>query len=235
MKMVQQDVFTAKRQADLKSTNIVKDEQHILRVRTKIAECTDEEGFLHPMLLPSKHKLTELIILSENMSLLCRMWNHTEKPEKTILALEREKNRKKVPLLEDRVRETAVFEVTGVDLAGPLVLNGGKKVWMVLFTCDSLSKKVFLFALRRFISHRGRLKIIYSNNGTHFVGTNNLLDSKNLKNIETEAAPTFNPPSAACWGGWWEYLIQMIEKLLRRILRRATLHYEELLSVICEC
>ncbi|KAJ8872354.1 hypothetical protein PR048_025958 [Dryococelus australis] len=188
MKMVQQDVFTAKRQADLKSTNIVKDEQHILRVRTKIAERTDEEGFLHPMLLPSKHKLTELIILSEHMSLRCR-----------------------IPLLEDRVRETAVFEVTGVDLAGPIVLNGGKKVWMVLFTCD-----VFLYALRRFISHRGCLKIIYSNNGTHFVGTNNLLDSKNLKNIETEAAPTFNPPSAAWWGGWWEWLIQMIKKTAKK-------------------
>ncbi|KAJ8869974.1 hypothetical protein PR048_028985 [Dryococelus australis] len=36
---------------------------------------------------------------------------------------------------EDRMRYTAVFEIVGVDLAGPLNLKGGIKAWVVIFTC----------------------------------------------------------------------------------------------------
>ncbi|KAJ8898224.1 hypothetical protein PR048_003584 [Dryococelus australis] len=217
--------FHCKRAAALKSINIVKDEQCIFRVRTKITEHTNEEGFLHPRLLPSKHKLTELIILEEHMS-LCHagvgpiLTSLTKnfwllKGRRTIKRIivhcvpcrRHEAQgivRAPVPLPEDRVRESAVFEVTGVDLAGTLVLKDGKMVWMVLFTSavyccihleliESLSTKVFLFALRRFISRGG-------DDGTNFVGANNLLDSINWKILNLWE---FNPMTAAWWGEWW--------------------------------
>ncbi|KAJ8878705.1 hypothetical protein PR048_019290 [Dryococelus australis] len=263
MKMVQHNVFTIKRHADLKSINIVKGEKHIIRVRTKITPRTYGEGFLHLMLLPSKHKLTELIILEEHILL---SWNHTHKPEKRILAIEREENSEKViahcipcrrhrtqrivrapvTLPEDRVKEAAVFDVTGVELTRPLVLK-------VIFTCavdhcihleliEYLSTKLFLFALRKFISCKGRPKIIYSDNGTNFGGGGGeqSFAQYKQKNVETEVAVTqiqwkFNPPTEAWWGEWWEQLIQMMKKLLRRILGCAVLRYEELLTVICEC
>ncbi|CAB0029876.1 unnamed protein product [Trichogramma brassicae] len=38
-------------------------------------------------------------------------------------------------LSEDRVRDADVFEVTGVDYAGPLYLRDGTKAWICLFTC----------------------------------------------------------------------------------------------------
>jgi hypothetical protein len=58
-------------------------------------------------------------------------------------------------LPEDRVGEASVFEVTGVDLAGPLFLKEGRKCWIIMFTCavyraihlelvTSLSTKGFL-------------------------------------------------------------------------------------------
>ncbi|GBL69065.1 hypothetical protein AVEN_106015-1 [Araneus ventricosus] len=39
------------------------------------------------------------------------------------------------PLPADRVREARIFEITGVDLCGPLFLRDGTKSWIVLFTC----------------------------------------------------------------------------------------------------
>ncbi|KAF2891839.1 hypothetical protein ILUMI_14334 [Ignelater luminosus] len=74
---------------------------------------------------------------------------------------------KSIPIPEDRVRTVAPFQVTGIDLAGPMYLRGGKKVWIVLYTCamyravhlkliHSLSTEGFLRSLRRFIARRGR-------------------------------------------------------------------------------
>ncbi|XP_035205954.1 uncharacterized protein LOC118180984 [Stegodyphus dumicola] len=87
---------------------------------------------------------------------------------------------------EDQVRVGATFEVVGVDLAGPLYLREGSKAWIVLYTCaiyraihlelvTSLSTETFIQSLRRFIARRGRPYVIYSDNGTNFVGTNSVL------------------------------------------------------------
>ncbi|XP_035221311.1 uncharacterized protein LOC118194204 [Stegodyphus dumicola] len=43
-----------------------------------------------------------------------------------------------------------------------------------------------------------------------------------------------NPPTAAWWGGWWERLVQMIKKLLRRVLGKALLSYEEMLTILSD-
>ncbi|GFW02641.1 SCAN domain-containing protein 3 [Trichonephila clavipes] len=40
-----------------------------------------------------------------------------------------------VSLPADRVRDAGVFEVIGIDLAGPLFLKNGEKVWVVFYTC----------------------------------------------------------------------------------------------------
>ena len=34
--------------------------------------------------------------------------------------------------------------------------------------------------------------------------------------------------------GWWECLIRMVKKLLRWVLGRASLSYEETMSIICD-
>lgn len=45
----------------------------------------------------------------------------------------------------------------------------------------------------------------------------------------------FNPPTAAWWNGWWERLVRSVKELLRKILGRASLTYEELTTVLCDC
>ncbi|GFU63861.1 integrase catalytic domain-containing protein [Trichonephila clavipes] len=39
------------------------------------------------------------------------------------------------PLPEDSVREASVFEIVGINYAGRLIIKGGQKVWLVIFTC----------------------------------------------------------------------------------------------------
>jgi len=155
------------------------------------------------------------------------------------------------PLPQDRISDSKVFETTGIDLAGPLFLKEGKKAYIVLFTCAvyralhleivlSLSTDSFLNALRRFIARRGRVSTIYSDNGTNFVGSSNLMKKLDWKKVEEETSVQrilwkFNPPSAAWWGGWWERLVGLVKQLLRRNLGKASVTYEELLTILCDC
>lgn len=145
----------------------------------------------------------------------------------------------------------AIFEVTGVDYAGPLYLKGGEKAWICLFTCavyravhlelvTPLSTEAFFEAFRRFIARRGRPSIMYSDYGTNFTGANNLLDRVDWDEIRRYSAFKsiewrFNPPTAAWWGGWWERLVRSVEELLRRVLKRACLTYEEMSTTLCDC
>jgi Integrase core domain. len=103
------------------------------------------------------------------------------------------------PLPLNRVRDAAVFEIVGVDFTGPIFLKGGQKAWICLFTCavfravhlelvTSLSTASFLMALRRHIARRGRPSVIYSDNGTNFVGMNNTFKHIDFKELATIVA-----------------------------------------------
>ncbi|KAL7307889.1 hypothetical protein TKK_0000205 [Trichogramma kaykai] len=115
-------------------------------------------------------------------------------------------------LPENRVRDAKVFEIIGVDYAGPLYLREEGKAWICLFTCavyravhlelvSSLSTEGFLDALRRFISRRGRPKILYSDQGTNFRGADNLLATVDWDEIQKYCSTKkitwkFNPPAS---------------------------------------
>jgi hypothetical protein len=96
----------------------------------------------------------------------------------------------------------------------------------------SSSTVAFINALERFINLRGRPSTIYSDNGTNFVGAVNVFDRLDWKKIEETALVKrkkliFNPPTTSWWGGWWERLIRMLKDLLKRMLGRAKLNYEQ--------
>lgn len=255
----------------VKGLVVVKDQNNIVRVKTKLLDRDDEFSFRYPILLPSKHHVVSCLIRD------CHL-KHCHAGPQTVRTILREKfwiisskrNIKNVlskcvrckrfsaracatppiHLPSDRVRDSKVFEVVGIDLCGPLFLKQKGKVWIVLFTCavyraihlelvTDLSTEGFIQALRRFVARRGRPTTIYTDNGTNFKGTNNILKSLDWKKIETSEHLVsmrwrFIPPTAAWWGGWWERLIRSIKALLIRTLGRSSLNMEELATVLCD-
>uniref|UniRef100_A0A5S6QML0 Integrase catalytic domain-containing protein n=1 Tax=Trichuris muris TaxID=70415 RepID=A0A5S6QML0_TRIMR len=224
------------------------------------------------MLLPAKHPLVNLLIREEHERLchagvLLTMNKLREKywilggrrTVRSVIAGCVRCKRFKAQRIEvppvtlplDRVREASVFEVVGVDLAGPLLMKTGRKAWVVLFTCavyravhleliSSLSTEAFVQSMRRFVARRGRPSIVYSDNGTNFIGTREALRKVDWEKVKERGSSQgilwkLTPPTAAWWGGWWERLIRMLKELLRRTLGNTLLTYEELFTVLCDC
>ncbi|GFX69799.1 integrase catalytic domain-containing protein [Trichonephila clavipes] len=129
------------------------DNDNILRVKSKITERNDESSFLYPILLPDKCEFTKLLIRSihkknchagiQIMQSLIRERFWIIRARKTIKTILNECficARFKVkslssgpsPLSTDRVNDCAIFEVVGIDLAGPLFLKTGEKEFIPL-------------------------------------------------------------------------------------------------------
>lgn len=270
--MIQKEAFSSKDYEKLKTLETFKDEEDIIRVKTKILYRQDKKDFLTPIVLPSNHEVVKRLIsyfhlknchagpqillnlIREKYWILNGRRTVTSVLSKcTTCKRFNSKNVESSPisLPENRVKDAAVFQVIGIDMAGPLFLKDNQKSWVILFTCaiyravhfelvTSASTEVFLMALRRFISRRGRCSIIYCDNGSNFVGAANYLKRLNWNHIQKDGATNsiewkFNPPTAAWWGGWWERLIRLMKDLLKRVLGRACLNYEEMITVLADC
>lgn len=270
-RMVQQESF-ANSAKMLSQMNAKKDDFGIWRIETKLLHRNDTEGFRRPILLPKDHPAVVRLVEKEHLDtnhcgadtlrsiLRERFWilNSRVVTRKVTTACKRCKRHtaKKMTapvssLPSNRVKDAATFEVTGIDLGGPLYLLNDEKSWFVIFTCavyravhlelvSSLSTQGFIQALRRFIARRGRPKVIYTDNGSNFVGTVNLMEKLNWTEIvaQTEARRIrwiFNPPSSPWWGGWWERIVGLIKQLLRKRLGRDVLDYEDMITVLCDC
>lgn len=272
LKVIQREAFEEVNDKHLSSLDVFKDEHGLLRLRSRISNRKDLELFRHPIVLPSKHPVITQMITQEHSkachvgvqgltSLLReKFWIlGSRRAIKAVIAkcaVCRRHNSKPFyeaapPLPLDRVRDAAPFEVSGVDMTGPLYLKTGEKVWICIFTCAiyravhlelcmSLSVASFMQALRRFIARRGRPKTIYSDNGTNFVGTDNMFSRVSFREIVEKSGVErikwrFNPPTGSWWGGFWERLIGILKPLLRKVLGRSSLSYEDLATLICDC
>ncbi|GFW64647.1 integrase catalytic domain-containing protein [Trichonephila clavipes] len=130
------------------------DNDNILRVKSKITERNDESSFLYPILLPDKCEFTKLLIRSihkknchagiQIMQSLIRERFWIIRARKTIKSILNECficARFKVkslssgpsPLPPDRVNDCAIFEVVGIDLAGPVFKNWRKGMDYIVY------------------------------------------------------------------------------------------------------
>lgn len=152
-----------------------------------------------------------------------------------------------------RISQIKPFSKSGVDFAGPLTVTLGKargaktyKAWICLFICLStksvhielcsdLTAEAFLAALRRFISRRGRVSHLYSDNATNFVKANQqLIKLTKLAASQEYIEWHFIPPSAPHFGGIWEAGIKSMKSHLIRVIGKQILTYEELNTVLCQ-
>ncbi|GFW72832.1 integrase catalytic domain-containing protein [Trichonephila clavipes] len=128
--------------------NVFKDNEGIIRVKTKITERKDDPNFIAPILMPSKCLLTTRLIeyyhlkhchagVQILMSILHeKFW--IMKTRKTVREVvmkcvhcrrysSNSPMSEPVSLPADRVKDANAFDITGIDLAGPLFTRDGGK------------------------------------------------------------------------------------------------------------
>ena len=125
------------------------------------------------------------------------------------------------------------------------------KSHVVLFTCcltravhldlvTDLSVTTFVRCLRKCAARRGAPSLIISDNAKTFKATAKLLkrmrDSKEVKeHLEGNRIDwKFNLERTPWWGGFYERLIGTAKRCLRKVLRKAKLNADELLTVLTE-
>ena len=180
----------------------------------------------------------------------------------------RESAKTRHPLMADLPTERVdigchTFENVGVDYFGPILVKQGRRTrrspgsakrYGALFTCmttrsvhlelaGDLSTDSFILALRRFRARRGNPKLIRSDNGTNFVGTERELrealqglDQRRIKdelsahNIEWR----FNPPVAPWMGGAMESMVKLTKRALRSAMKERVFTEEALHTMLLE-
>uniref|UniRef100_A0A8D8SBS8 Integrase catalytic domain-containing protein n=1 Tax=Cacopsylla melanoneura TaxID=428564 RepID=A0A8D8SBS8_9HEMI len=142
------------------------------------------------------------------------------------------------------------FIHTGLDMAGPFHITLSKhrgvksqKAYLCLFICmctkalhlelvSEMTTESFMAAFKRFISRRGPVLYMYSDNGSNFVGAKNKLDEDfRLGLIQQQIIWKFSPPSAPHMSGIWESGVKCVKTHLYRVIGTQILTYEELNSI----
>ena len=152
---------------------------------------------------------------------------------------------KMADLPEERFSTEGPFTISGMDMFGPFYVKDGRKTikrFVVLFTClssravhlettENINTDSFIQALRRFVSRRGHIRQLYSDNGTNFIGAENefkkAYDEMNHDRIEEflldQSCDLIEwkkiPPSASHMGGAWERQIRSVRKILTAMFK----------------
>ena len=159
----------------------------------------------------------------------------------------------------------SVFEKVGVDYAGPLQIKYGmvrKPVIVKAYVCvfvslsvkavhleavSDLTSEAFLATLCRFIARRGYPSLIWSDNGTNFVGANREL--RELREFITQQKTgrilsefctshkiewRFIPEHGPNFGGLWEAAVKSTKKHLMSIVGNVKLTFQELTTVLTQ-
>jgi len=252
LRISQRDSFNGIDDLRLRTMNARLTDDGLIRMQSKILQRDDVYSFRYPVVLLGENPVTRLLIIKTHERLghsnVTAMLSYLREKywiihgrkvarsvvKKCVICIRQSAKPLEVPqapLPADRVRDARVFEVTGIDYAGPVYL-------FELVT--SLTTDKFMEAFRRFVARRGRPSSVHSDNGTNFEGCSNLLKGVDWDKISElchvqKIQWSFNPPGAPWWGGWWERLIQILKRILRKILGKASLGYEEMSTVLCDC
>ncbi|XP_062538341.1 uncharacterized protein LOC134206628 [Armigeres subalbatus] len=163
-----------------------------------------------------------------------------------------------------RVVPSPPFAVTDVDYAGPFWIKQGLrrpalvKAYIAVYVCmatkavhleavSELNTNAFLACLRRFISRRGCIQQLHSDNATNFKGANNEMhelynqfrSQQAVQRIEQfcharEIEWHFIPADAPEFGGLWEAAVKSAKTHLKRIVGNVKLTFEEFATVLAE-
>ncbi|XP_076235101.1 uncharacterized protein LOC143179673 [Calliopsis andreniformis] len=191
---------TLERVHSSKDRGIQMNERGVIRVGGRLRNAPMNFDHKHPVIVPTNHPFTTLLVKHEHHRLL-----HAGIQQTPLLDIIRAKptgiSYVMGNLPASRVTPARPFNTCGFDYAGPLLLKeqGRSKItytsYICIFVCfvtkaihielaTDLSTEAFLNCLYRFIARRGRIRCIYSDNGINFVGAKHELNeiSKLLNN-----------------------------------------------------
>ena len=165
----------------------------------------------------------------------------------------------------ERVTPGTVFAKVGVDYAGPVLVKYGMirkptvvKAYICLFisltvkavhleVVSNLTSEAFIAALRRFVARRGHPTLMWSDNGTNFVGADRelkemyeFLSQRNVQDTIVSFCSSlsvewkFIPEHSPHFGGLWEAAVKSTKKHLRRVMGDHKLTFEELSTVLTQ-
>ena len=100
-----------------------------------------------------------------------------------------------------------------------------------------MSLEHFFRSFRRFVSRRGLPKRVVSDNTKTFKGAATIFKEIMKQRDDLEGSKiqwTFNVERAPWWGGVFERLIRSVKRCLRKVIGRAKLSFDELLTVVTE-
>ncbi|XP_039309960.1 uncharacterized protein LOC120358767 [Solenopsis invicta] len=110
-----------------------------------------------------------------------------------------------------------------------------------------LSTKIFLNALKRFISRRGKCDSITSDNGRNFIEASNAFRSMReyllhpthqIKIIDFAATQgitwKFIPPYSSHMGGLWESNVKSVKTHIKTVINNTLLSFEDLYTVLTQ-
>ena len=151
------------------------------------------------------------------------------------------RGQKMADLPKERLQDSPPFTYCGIDLFGPFIVREGRKElkrYGLIFTClalraihieilDDMSTDSFLNGLRCFIALRGKVRLLFCDRGSNFLGAKHEL-KENLKlmnwdSIQSKLADSgcefkFNPPASSHMGGVWERQIRTVRTVFAGLL-----------------
>ncbi|XP_046391496.1 uncharacterized protein LOC124159621 [Ischnura elegans] len=206
-----------KKSALVKLSPFVK--ERLLRVGGRIKHSLLSDDEKHPLILPSKHPFTELIIED------CHKATLHGGVQLTLTTL-----RTQYWIVKGRqIVETIIHRTRAVHLEA----------------VSSYSSESFIAAFRRFVGRRGHCSLLLSDRCTNFIGANQELkrmfqrSSDYNRTIAEALASTgtewrFNPPAAPHFGGIWEAAVKSTKHHIRRVIGDTKLTFEELSTLLCQ-
>ena len=163
------------------------------------------------------------------------------------------------PLPQPRVTGSQPFQVTGVDYAGPLYVRNNKTETSKCYVCPSTCAAIravhlelvedntanaFLKAFTRFISRRGVPECVISDNAQTFQAGSKVLQplkTQILKEAECQKFLAnhgikwqFITERAPWWGGFYERMIGLMKRRLKKTIGRASLNAVEFATMLTE-
>ncbi|XP_071483331.1 uncharacterized protein [Diadema antillarum] len=230
----------------------------IIRVGGRLENAPLDDETKHPIILPSDHHVTKLLIVHHHhlvghsgagmtwTALREKYWvlkggATVRKVIGKCFSCKRRNAKKMEQFMADlpssRVTpDKPPFSYVGIDYFGP-IMRSSKHFGYTLDT-DS-----FINTLRRFISRRGKPSKIISDNGSNFRGAEREL-RENLESLSQTRVTNFlaeqgidwnfNTPTASHMGGAWERMVRSVRKILTCLLGQQIVNDEVLSTLMTE-